>query len=84
MLIQFSFFVVVHCTTHYVTSLYLSVRGANRLAARPSITKINRSVGSVLEFKQNESQNRQEFLTIMNNKAAFQNDGITLVIYNFV
>ena len=76
MLIQFSFFVVVHCTTHYVTGLYSSVRGANRLTVRPLITKINRSVGSVLQFKQNESQNRYEFLTLMNNKAAFQNDGI--------
>ena len=34
------------------------------------ITKINRSVGSVLEFQQNEPQNRQEFVTLMNNKAA--------------
>ena len=30
----------------------------------------NRSVGSVLEFQQNELQNRQEFVTLMNNKAA--------------
>ena len=34
------------------------------------ITKINRSVGSVFEFQQNEPQNRQEFVTLMNNKAA--------------
>ena len=80
MLIQFLFFCgsSLHYKLSYtVTGLYSSVRGANRLAARPSITKINRSVGSVLEFKQNESQNRQEFLTLMNNEAAFQNDGIT-------
>ena len=31
--------------------------------------KLNRSVGSVLEFQQNEPQNRQEFVTLMNNKA---------------
>ena len=31
--------------------------------------KQNRSVGSVPEFQQNEPQNRQEFVTLMNNKA---------------
>ena len=33
------------------------------------ITKINRAVGSVLVFQQSEPQNRQEFVTLMNNKA---------------
>ena len=32
--------------------------------------KINRSFGSVPEFQQNEPQNRQECVTLMNNKAA--------------
>ena len=32
--------------------------------------KLNISVGSVLEFQQNEPPNRQEFVTLMNNKAA--------------
>ena len=35
-----------------------------------SRTYINRSLGSVLEFQQNEPQNRQEFVTLMNHKAA--------------
>ena len=35
-----------------------------------SVTKINRSVGSVLEFQQNEPQNRQKNVTLMNNKVA--------------
>ena len=30
----------------------------------------NRSVGSVLEFQQSELQNRQEFVTLVNNEAA--------------
>ena len=29
------------------------------------VTKINRSVGSVLEFQQNEPQNREEFVTLL-------------------
>ena len=33
-------------------------------------TKINRSVGSVLEFLQNEPQNRQKIVMLMNNKVA--------------
>ena len=33
-------------------------------------TKINRSVGCVLEFQQNESQNQQKIVTLMNNKVA--------------
>ena len=44
-------------------------------------TKINRSVGSVLEFQQNEPQNQPKFVMPMNNKLKsgcyFQNDGIT-------
>ena len=32
--------------------------------------KINRSVGSVLEFQQNEPQNQQKFVPLMNNKVA--------------
>ena len=31
---------------------------------------VHRSTGSVLEFQQNELQNRQEFVTLMNNQAA--------------
>ena len=33
-----------------------SVRGADRPAARASVTKISRSVEGVLEFQQNEPQ----------------------------
>ena len=33
-------------------------------------TKINRSVGSVLEFQRNERQNQQKIVTLMNNKVA--------------
>ena len=32
--------------------------------------KINRSVGSVLEFQQNEPQNQQTIVTPVNNKVA--------------
>ena len=32
--------------------------------------KINRSVGSVLEFQQNEPQNQQKIVTQVNNKVA--------------
>ena len=32
--------------------------------------KINRYVGSVLEFQQNEPQNPQKIVTLMNNKVA--------------
>ena len=32
--------------------------------------KINRSVGSVLEFQQNEPQNQQKIVTTVNNKVA--------------
>ena len=42
---------------------YCTVRSAQ-------VTKINRSVGSLLEFQQNEPQNRQKIVTLMNNKAA--------------
>ena len=37
-----------------------------------NVTKINRSVGSVLEFQQNDPQNRQKqkIVTLMNNKVA--------------
>ena len=34
------------------------------------VTKINRSVGSVLEFQQIEPQNHQEIVTLMNNRVA--------------
>ena len=33
-------------------------------------TKINRSVGSVLEFQQNGPQNQQKILMLMNNEVA--------------
>ena len=33
-------------------------------------TKINRSVGSVLKFQQNEPQNQQKVVMLMNNKVA--------------
>ena len=33
-------------------------------------TKINRSVGSVLELQQNEPQNQQKIVTLINNKVA--------------
>ena len=33
-------------------------------------TKINRSVGNVLEFQQNEPQNRQKIVMLVNNKVA--------------
>ena len=32
--------------------------------------KVNRSVGSVLEFQQNEPQNQQKIVTRVNNKVA--------------
>ena len=35
-----------------------------------NVTKINRSVGSLVEFQQNDPQNRQKNLTLMNNKVA--------------
>ena len=34
------------------------------------LRQINRSVGCVLEFQQNEPQNRQTIVTLMNNKVA--------------
>ena len=40
------------------------------LCKREGFTKINRSVGSVLEFQQNEPQNQQKIVTPMNNKIA--------------
>ena len=42
----------------------------NKPAARAQLTNINRSAGSVLEFQQNEIQNQQEFVKLLNNKAA--------------
>ena len=40
------------------------------LCKQEGFTKINRSVGSVLEFQQNEPQNHQKIVTLMNNKVA--------------
>ena len=40
------------------------------LCKQERFTKINRSVGSVLEFQQNEPQNQQKIVTPMNNKVA--------------
>ena len=40
------------------------------LYRQEGFTKINRSVGSVLEFQQNEPQNQQKIVTPMNNKVA--------------
>ena len=40
------------------------------LCNHEGFTKMNRSVGSVLEFQQNEPQNHQEIVTLMNNKVA--------------
>ena len=40
------------------------------LCKQEGFTKINRSVGSVLEFKQNEPQNQQKIVTLMNNEIA--------------
>ena len=36
-------------------------------------TKINRSVGSVFVFQQNEPQNHQKIVTLMNNKVVINN-----------
>ena len=36
-------------------------------------TKINRSVGSELEFQQNEPQNQQKIVTLVNNKVVINN-----------
>ena len=38
--------------------------------SRKGFMKINRSVGSVLEFQQNEPQNQQKIVTPVNNKVA--------------
>ena len=38
--------------------------------SRKGFMKINRSVGSVLEFQQNEPQNQQKIVTRVNNKVA--------------
>ena len=38
--------------------------------SREGFMKINRSVGSVLEFQQNEPQNQQKIVTPVNNKVA--------------
>ena len=40
------------------------------LYKQEGFTKINRSVGSVLEFQQNEPQNQQKTVMLMNNKEA--------------
>ena len=40
------------------------------LCKQTGFTKINRSVGSVLELQQNEPQNQQKIVTPMNNKVA--------------
>ena len=40
------------------------------LCKQEGFTKINRSVGSVLEFRQNEPPNQQKIVTPMNNKVA--------------
>ena len=40
------------------------------LCKQEGFTKINRSVGSVLEFQQNEPQNQRKIVTPMNNKVA--------------
>ena len=40
------------------------------LCKQERFTKINRSVGSVLEFQQNEPQNQHKIVTPMNNKVA--------------
>ena len=36
-------------------------------------TKINRSVGSVLEFQKYDPQNQQKIVTLMNNKVVINN-----------
>ena len=36
------------------------------LCKQEGFTKINRSVGSVLEFQKNEPQNQQKIVTLMN------------------
>ena len=46
--------------------------------------KINRSVGSVLEFQQNEPQNQQKIVTPVNNKVAAISKTMALVINNVV
>ena len=40
------------------------------LCKQEGFTKINRSVGSVLEFQQNKPQNQQKIVMLMNNKVA--------------
>ena len=40
------------------------------LCKQEGFTKINKSVGSVLEFQQNEPQNQQKIVMKMNNKVA--------------
>ena len=40
------------------------------LCKQKRFTKINRSVGSMLEFQQNEPQNQQKIVMQMNNKVA--------------
>ena len=42
----------------------------NCSVSRKGFMKINRSVGSVLEFQQNEPQNQQKIVTPVNNKVA--------------
>ena len=44
--------------------------------------KINRSVGSVLEFQQNEPQNQQEIVTPVNNKVAAISKMMELPVIN--
>ena len=59
----FSAFVNYNNVIREGTFLYCSV-------SRKGFTKINRSVGSVLEFQQNEPQNQQKIVTPVNNKVA--------------
>ena len=42
--------------------------------------KKNRSVGSLLEFQPNEPQNRQEFVTLINSKAAAVSETMELPV----
>ena len=41
------------------------------LCKQEGFTKIDKSVGSVLEFQQNEPQNQQKIVMLMNKVAAF-------------
>ena len=54
------------------------------LCKQERFTKINRSVGSVLEFQQNEPQNQHKIVTPMNNKVAAISKMNYLVVNNLV